>query len=132
MSSALRVQNKPDTLAVCQRVSQRDALSDRPNTEPETAMTPAALPTLTLGRDGLGADADEDAFQNWAAFVAENIDETAGFPVYVAIRPRRGGGAQSDSVTDATDEQRAAVIDAKQTLWLAWCAAGAPAGAIQP
>lgn len=81
-------------------------------------------PVLVLGRDGMGADATEEDYGRWVEHVGDRIDERCGFSVCIEGRLRRD--VQSDVVTHATDEQEQIILEAKQSLWEEWCAAGAP------
>lgn len=76
--------------------------------------------TLTLGRDGMGPEADEAHFDAWTTYVCEHIDEATGLDVAVEVRGARDvqtdhvsprGGVEDDTIT-------AALVD----LWEAFCA----------
>lgn len=80
---------------------------------------------VTLTAQNLGPDADEKAFDDWAAYVANNIDEASGVPVYsvdqYAFTGRNMGGSE-DTIEGATDEQRVAIREALEALWERGCA----------
>lgn len=75
--------------------------------------------TLTLGRDGMGPEADEADFDAWTTYVCGHIDEATGLDVAVEIRGARD--AQDDRIV-ADDEDRQTIDDALQSLWEAFCA----------
>ena len=74
---------------------------------------------LILGRDGMGADADEADFDAWVAFVCARIDVMTGLDVTVEYRGARD--VQDDCII-ADDADRQTIHDAIQLLWDAFCA----------
>lgn len=72
--------------------------------------------TLTLGREGMGADATEEDYARWVAFVNERIDTVCGFIVDVETRPVRS--VQNDC---ATGDDIETVLAAKESLWETFC-----------
>jgi len=85
--------------------------------------------TLTLGRDGMGDNADEADFDAWVVFVTDRIDEESDCDVTVEVRgPRdaqdddiRGGDERMPGCAPGYDGN-AAVGDAMTRLWEAFCA----------
>jgi hypothetical protein len=75
--------------------------------------------TLTLGRDGMGPEADEADFDAWTTYVCEHIDEATGLDVAVEIRGERD--VQDDHIV-ADDDDRESIENALVTLWEAFCA----------
>jgi hypothetical protein len=81
--------------------------------------------TLVIGRDGMGADATEDDFSAWVAFVCQRIDAVCpGFAIDIEVRHR--SDVQSDAILGADDDDRQTIQEAKAELWNRWCAEGAP------
>jgi hypothetical protein len=74
--------------------------------------------TITLGRDGMGSQADEADFDAWVTYVCEHIDEATGLDVDVEVR--RLGDVQNDAVTGTDDRQL--IHDAVRYLWDVFCA----------
>lgn len=81
------------------------------------------MPTLVLGRDGMGENATETDFDAWTAFVCAHIDEACGFEVGVETRQSRD--VQTDKVVGADEDQRTTVKEACGRLWERWCSEGA-------
>jgi len=81
---------------------------------------------LVLGRDGLGADADEADFEAWVDYVSTRIDEASGCDVTIEIRGARD--VQDDDIRAIDDVRedgyptREAVDEAKHRLWDEMCA----------
>ena len=74
--------------------------------------------TITLGRDGMGEQADEADFDAWVSYVCAHIDEATGLDVDVEVRGARD--VQDDAITGMDDRQP--IHDAIQSLWDAFCA----------
>ena len=74
--------------------------------------------TITLGRDGMGPQADEADFDAWVTYVCEHIDEATGLDVDVEVR--RLGDVQDDAVTGTDDRQL--IHAAVRYLWDVYCA----------
>jgi hypothetical protein len=77
--------------------------------------------TVLLGRDGIGADANDA----WVSFVAAHIDALTGLDV--SVDARDGRDVQIDYIrvdeTEDSDptEDREMVTDALSSLWEDWC-----------
>lgn len=82
------------------------------------------MPLLMLGRDGMGAEATEDDFDSWVAFVVARIGDACGFPVEIEKRSRRDE-LQNDAIVWGHHDERTTVQTAKEKLWERWCAEGA-------
>ena len=80
--------------------------------------------TAILGRDGMGDDADEAAFDAYVEYVNDHIDEACGFTVNVETHQPRD--VQDTRVIGGTYEQRETVKYQLQEIWNAWCEQGAP------
>jgi hypothetical protein len=82
--------------------------------------------TITLGQDGMGAEADEADFDAWCAYVSDRIDEESGCEVTVETRGARDVQDDDVSEIDCLREDgypaRDAVKEAKARLWDAFCA----------
>jgi hypothetical protein len=78
-------------------------------------------PLLVLGRDGMGAEATEEDFDNWVAYVTDRIGKACGFEVDVSVRGPRH--VQDDRISWVDPEQRETIHEAKQSLWEQWCEA---------
>ncbi len=81
--------------------------------------------TLVLGRDGMGAEATEEDFDAWVAYVCANIDAVCGFDVTVETVPPKAGG-QWDDIRGGDQGEREDIQRAKEQLWERWCAEGGP------
>lgn len=81
------------------------------------------MATVTLGRDGMGANATNADFESWVAFVSARIDAACGFEVSVKCHGRRD--VQTDAFT-GDDVQCETMREAVASLWNQWCAEGAP------
>lgn len=80
--------------------------------------------TVTLTAYNLGPDATEAFFDEWAAYVASNLDEATGLDISVdqhAFTGRNAGGSE-DTISGATDEQRETIREALSELWERGCA----------
>jgi hypothetical protein len=96
------------------------------NSERNSQAAPAV--TLTLGRDGMGAEADEADFDAWCAYVSARIDEASGCDVTVDERGARD--VQEDAIRctrhltagGTSYHAEDAVRDALITMWEEFCA----------
>lgn len=76
--------------------------------------------TITLGRARLGADATEEAYDSWVAYVCHYVaDAVPDIDVRVARRPADSEG-QGDSFF-GSDEECAVVSAAVDALWAPHC-----------
>lgn len=76
---------------------------------------------VTLGRDGMGPEADESDYLAWVAYVENHIDDATGLDVRVDTRSARD--VQDDAIRVYRDGyEEADVHDALQSLWEAFCA----------
>jgi hypothetical protein len=99
----------------------QQTMAKRPVVRPEV--------TLTLGRDGMGDNADEADFDAWVSYVTDRINEESDCDVTVEVRgPRdvqdddiRGGDERMPGCAPGYDGN-AAVGDAMTRLWEAFCA----------
>jgi hypothetical protein len=73
--------------------------------------------TIVLGRDGMGALADEADFDAWVAYVSDRIDDATGLDVTVEVR--RARDVQDDAITGTDDRQP--IHDTIQSLWDDFC-----------
>jgi len=98
------------------------------NTQATEATTRVEV-TLTMGRDGMGGDTSEEDFDAWTTYVCDRIDDASGCDVTVEIRGRRD--VQEDCIRGGNEQMpgcqigytgNAAVHDAVQRLWEAFCA----------
>lgn len=80
----------------------------------------AAEATLILGRDGMGAEADEADFEAWVDYVSERIDARSGLDVTIEIRGARD--VQDDKISADTEEDKRDLDGAKQAIWNEFCA----------
>lgn len=78
------------------------------------------MATVTLGRDGMGADFSEDDFDAWVAFVSANIADRCGFDVDVEEAGERD--VQVDLITNCDSDDKEIIRDAIRSLWDTFCA----------
>lgn len=89
------------------------------------AELPATTIEIVLSSANMG-DVDEDDFDIWAGYVADEIDAAMGFEVK-AVDQQRFGESGEDIVTGGSAEQRAAVRQwLKVGGWDAFCGQGGP------
>lgn len=80
---------------------------------------------ITLGREGMGNEAEEEDFDRWVEYVCERIDKACGFVVEVDVRGMRD--VQSTEVRHVDDEAEGTLRNVLADLWDSWCAACEPA-----
>lgn len=73
------------------------------------------FPRVTIGRRELS----DVNYSRWAAYVTVHLDDAIGFVADIDT-----GDAQEDVIADATDEQRATILEALAGIWSAWEALG--------
>jgi len=81
-------------------------------------------PTVKLTAYNQGPSATEKDFDDWAIYVANNIEKACGFAVDVEqfAFTGKGQGGTDDVILDATDEQEEAIEEALRSLWESGCA----------
>jgi hypothetical protein len=76
--------------------------------------------SITLGRDGMGEDASQEAWLAWVAYVMDNIEEQAAVPG-IEVDTRRPCDVQTDRVWSPDAEEREAMAEALRELWDRFC-----------
>lgn len=75
---------------------------------------------VILGRDGMGDNATETDFENYANFICTNIDSKVGKFVDVYIAGKED--VQENQIRCSDSELKQTVENILQDLWNEWCA----------
>jgi hypothetical protein len=80
--------------------------------------------TITLGRDGMGPEADESDFRAWVSYVCAHVDGATGLRCEVEAAPPRD--VQENRLTGYDDAINTHDVRcALERLWTDWCVSGA-------
>jgi hypothetical protein len=83
-------------------------------------MTHNAYPTITLGRDGIAAEAGPAEFCEFVTMVCCEIDQVCGFGVDVVVPPHDAAGAQYDRFDSPSQVERDTMRAKLGELWARW------------